>query len=73
MPKHRLKACALYMYVYNLSLSSTTELAISVDALVLWIDNNWFEIYQLRQSTTNEGFDPGMCLSDPTLGREISR
>ena len=39
-----------------------------VGAQVPWIDNDWFEtyMYQLRQSTTNEGFDPGMCCSDPT-------
>ena len=27
--------------------------------------NDLLKIYQLQQSTTNEGFDPGMCRSDP--------
>ena len=43
----------------------------TVGTSVPWIDNDCFEIYQVRQSTTNEGFDPDMCCSDPisTIGR----
>ena len=37
---------------------------VAVGAWVPWIDYGWFKIYQLQQSTTIVGFDPGMCRSD---------
>ena len=36
--------------------SGTALGIVSVGALVLWIDNDWFELYQLRQLTTIERF-----------------
>ena len=44
---------------------------VNVGASLPWIDNELLKIYQLRQSNKNEGFDPGMCRSDPmsTIGR----
>ena len=47
--------------------------SMAVGSSVPWINDDWFKIYQLhvRQSSTNEGFDPGMCHSDSisTIGR----